>query len=136
MSAVNAMSLRVMIVDDHKGFRSALRMILSTDPDIEVVAEAEDGVDALARAGEVSPDIVCMDVSMPRMNGIEATRELLLARPGVKVIGLSAYAEAQFVREMANAGAVGYVVKGDAGQNLLPAIHAVANQLTYFKAEE
>lgn len=116
---------RVMLVDDHRLFREALRSMLETDPDIEVVAEAGDGEEALRRAAEVHPDVVCMDVRMPVLNGIEATRRLVAAQPGVRVIAVSSYTEKHLVQEMMNAGAVKYVSKDDAGTDLVSAIHGV-----------
>ena len=129
------MKLRVMIVDDHLVFRGALRLVLEFDPDIEVAAEAEDGYAALARAAELPLDVVCMDINMPGMNGIEATRRLIAAHPTLKVIGLSAFTELHFVLEMVDAGAVGFITKGDAGDTLLAAVRAVAGQRTYFCPE-
>lgn len=130
------MKLRVMIVDDHLMFRTALRLVLEADAGVEVVGEAEDGQEAVARCDQTLPDVVCMDINMPRMNGIEATRQLVAAHPGIKVIGLSAYIDLHFVQEMVNAGAVGFITKSDAGDSLLPAIHTVAEeQRTYFCPE-
>ncbi|MBI4294260.1 MAG: response regulator transcription factor [Betaproteobacteria bacterium] len=129
------MKQRVLIVDDHKMFREALKYILGGTPDIEVVAEAGDGTEALARAGETHPDIVCMDVNMPGPNGIETTRQLLAAQPGVKVIGLSAYSGKEYVLGMLDAGAVGYVTKDEAGNELLQAIRSVALGQTYLCPE-
>ena len=119
------MKLRVMIVDDHRIFRRALAQTLADDPDIEVVAEAGDGIEALARAADCLPDVVCMDISMPRLNGIETTRLLLQAQPQIKVIGLSAFVEQRLVQDMLAAGAVGYVNKAEAAVELLAALKAV-----------
>ena len=119
------MKLRIMVVDDHRIFRQALVETLADDPEIEVVAEAADGAEALTRAQACRPDVVCMDISMPRMNGIEATRLLLVAQPQLKVIGLSASDEHYLVSDMLAAGAVAYVNKADAGQELLEKIHAI-----------
>ena len=121
------MKLRVMIVDDHRAFRRALAQTLADDPGVEVVAEAGDGIEALARAAACLPDVVCMDISMPRLNGIEATRLLLAAQPQVKVIGLSAYVEQHLVQELLAAGAVGYVNKAEAAMELADAIKAVSS---------
>ncbi len=117
--------LRIMVVDDHRIFRQALVETLADDPAIEVVAEAGDGAEALTRAAACQPDVVCMDISMPHMNGIEATRLLLAAQPQIKVIGLSASDEHYLVSDMLAAGAVAYVNKANAGQDLLAKIHTI-----------
>lgn len=129
------MKLRVMIADDHTIFRGALRMVLEADPETDVVAEAADGEEAVQLATTTQPDVVCMDINMPRMNGIEATRQLLAAHPGIKVIGLSAYTDLHFVQEMVDAGAVGFVTKGEAGDSLIFAIRRVMAGETYFCPE-
>ena len=129
------MKLRVMIADDHTIFRGALRMVLEADAETDVVAEAADGEEAVQLAATTQPDVVCMDINMPRMNGIEATRQLLAAQPGVKVIGLSAYTDLHFVQEMVDAGAVGFVTKGEAGDSLMFAIPRVMAGETYFCTE-
>lgn len=129
------MKLKVLLADDHKMFREALRSMLAKETEIEVVAEVGDGRDVLIAAAKTKPDIVCMDVSMPGLNGVEATRRLVAAQPGVKVIGLSAYSDKRFVMEMLNAGAAGYVTKGDAGDELLRAIQAVRKNQTYLCPE-
>ncbi len=125
------MTLRVVLADDHQMFRQALRAMLEKDADIEVVAEAGDGHELLRLAKQTQPDIVCMDVGMPGMNGIEATRQLLSSNPGIKVIGLSAFADQHFVMDMLNAGAMGYVTKAEAGDELLRAIRSVQVNRTY-----
>lgn len=125
------MKLRIVLADDHQMFRHALRALLENDPGIEVVGEAADG-EALLRLVEQTPvDIVCIDIGMPGMNGIEATRRLHAVRPDIRVIGLSAYADRQFVIDLLNAGAHGYVTKADAGDELLRAIHNVRQGRTY-----
>ena len=122
------MKLRVLLAEDHAMFRAALRMTLQSAPDIEVVGEAEDGQQALASLDHVVPDIVCMDINMPVMDGIEATRRLLEIHPHVKVIGLSAHDDPVPIEALIKAGAVGYVIKSDAGTRLLAAIRmAVAS---------
>ena len=125
------MKLRVLIVDDHKLYRDALREILASQPNIEIVAEAGNGLEGLARASETAPDIVCMDVSMRGMNGIDATRRLVEVQPGVKVIALSLHSVKEYILAMLKVGARSYLTKGEAGQHLLPAIRAVLAQQTY-----
>jgi DNA-binding NarL/FixJ family response regulator len=118
------MRLRVALIDDHPPFRERLRALLEEDPNIEIVAEASSGQEILDIALTTEIDVACMDISMPGMNGIEATRRLLAIKPGVRVIGLSAYADPHYVEAMMDAGAVGYFTKGDADDSLL---HAMIN---------
>jgi DNA-binding NarL/FixJ family response regulator len=116
------MKLRVALVDDHQRYRERLRALLEEDPNIEIVAETSSGHELLAIAVTTEIDVACMDISMSGMDGIEATRRLLAIRPGVRVIGLSAYADSHYVEAIMDAGAVGYFTKGDAGDLLLYAM--------------
>ncbi|HEX6733210.1 MAG TPA: response regulator transcription factor [Azonexus sp.] len=125
------MSVRILLADDHQLFREALRVLLEKESSLEVVAETGDGLEVLPLAQELSPDIVCMDISMPGMNGIETTRRLRTACPGIKVIGLSAFSDQRYILEMLNAGAAGYVTKAAAGDQLLQAIDAVRREERY-----
>ena len=125
------MTLRVLLADDHQLLRDALRLLLQQQKDIEVVGHASDGNEVLRLARQTQPDVVCMDIGMPGMNGIEATEQLLAIRPNIKVIGLSAYADQRFILDMLKAGAAGYVTKTAAGDELLRAIRAVAREQTY-----
>ncbi|WP_124704377.1 response regulator [Sulfuriferula multivorans] len=129
------MTMRVLLVDDHKLLREALRYLLNMEEDIEVVGEAGNARDALDVAARVDPNIVIMDISMPGMDGIEATRQLIAQQPGVKVIALSGHSEWDFVDEMLNAGASGYVSKAAPGNELLNAIRAVQRNEPYFCPE-
>lgn len=117
--------MRVLLADDHKMFRHALRLVLEKEPNIEVVGEAGNGQELLALAHQTTPDVVCMDISMPVMDGVDATRRLLAIRPGVKIIGLSAFTDQYYVMEMMNAGAAGYVTKGEAVEEIVRAINTV-----------
>jgi DNA-binding NarL/FixJ family response regulator len=128
------MTLRVALVDDHQPFRDRLRALLTRDTDITIVAEAGSGQQLLEIARTTEMDVVCMDISLPRMSGIEATRRLLAMRPGVRVIGLSAYAEPHYVQAMLNAGAAGHFTKGEAGEGLLEAIRTATPQRPSFGA--
>ena len=125
------MKLNIVLADDHQMFRHALRALLEKEPNLNVVAEAADGEALLRIIGEQAVDIVCIDIGMPGMNGIEATRRLLALRPDIRVIGLSAYADRQFVIDLLNAGALGYVTKAEASEELLRAIHHVQQGRTY-----
>lgn len=129
------MKTRVLLADDHAIFREALRTMLMTDPEVEVVAEVGDGGEVVARARQTKPDVVCMDIEMPGLNGIEATRRLIAALPGVKVIALTAHSDQRSVVEMLNAGAAGYVCKSGAADELLRALKSVRRNQTYIASE-
>jgi two-component system NarL family response regulator len=116
-------SVRVVLVDDHQPFRERLRALLQRDRHIEIVGETSSGSDLLEIVRATEVDVVCMDIRLPGMTGIEATRRLLALRPDVRVIGLSAYAEPHYVEGMLDAGAAGHFTKGDVGDALLRAIH-------------
>ncbi|MEJ2656720.1 MAG: PAS domain-containing protein [Desulfobacterales bacterium] len=113
---------RVLIVDDHQIVREGLARLLEAESDIEVIGQAADGPEAIALAGKLEPDIVLMDINLGEMDGIEATRRLLAANPEVKVIGLSLHADKSVADAMRKAGAVSYVTKGGASENLIKAI--------------
>jgi two-component system NarL family response regulator len=125
------MKQRVLLADDHQLFREALRSLLEKDPQFEIVAETGDGIDVIRMARETVPDIVCMDVNMPGMNGIETTRQLKAAWPDVKVVALSAYCDQRYVLDMINAGALAYVTKAAASVELLRAIESVSGNRSY-----
>lgn len=119
------MKTRIVLADDHRMFRQALRAMLESEPGVEVVGEASDGIELLQIAQQTLPDVVCIDIGMPNLNGIEATRRLLALHPAIKVIGLSAYNDRDFILDMLKAGASGYVTKNEAGDELLRALKAV-----------
>jgi len=129
------MTIRVLLVDDHLMFREALHQMLSQDPSIQVVGELGDGAGILEAMAQFQPDVVVMDVSMPNVNGIEATRRLLASHPEAKVVALSGFSYKQFVVEILDAGASGYVVKTAAAQQLIQAIGSVAAGHTYLCSE-
>lgn len=129
------MTYRVLLADDHDLFRQALRQTLEAVSDIEVVAEAVNGLAAIESARVVLPDVVCMDVNMPGLDGIDATLRLLDVQPAVKVIGLSAHFDLRLVARMIGAGAHGYVIKHSAGVELVLAIHTVTQHQTYLSPE-
>lgn len=126
------MTLRILLVDDHKMFRDALRALLEREPGLLVVAEASHGAEALLLTEQCRPDIVCMDIGMPGINGIETTRQLMQAHPLLKVIALSTFAEKSFVLDMLKVGAAAYVTKAEASEELLRAIDAVQRNRSYF----
>ena len=119
-------ALRVMIVDDHRVVREGLRMALEVEEDIEVVAEAGDGSEAVAKAQDVRPDLILMDVAMPTMSGIDACHEIKDLLPDTRVVMLTASAAEESVTEALLAGAHGYVLKAAGRDDLLQAIRAVA----------
>lgn len=129
------MTIRVLLVDDHQIMREGLKAILAEEPMIDVVGEADDGRQAVELAASLSPDIVVMDVGMPSMNGIEATRKIRARHPGVGVIALSMYSDKRYVDNMLDAGAGGYVLKESAGEDLLRAVQAVATGKGYLSPE-
>jgi two-component system NarL family response regulator len=129
------MKLRILLADDHQMFRDALKSLLKNTANIEVVAETGNGADVLGLVRETSPDIVCMDIGMPGMNGIDTTRRVVAACPGVKVIALTAFSGRQYVADMMNAGASAYVTKAGAGEELLRAIEAVQHGRHYYCSE-
>ena len=125
------MSIRVLLVDDHKIVRQGLRALLEKQQDIEVVAEAEDGRDAVRLAAEMAPDVVIMDITMPDLNGVEAAKQILNKSPDIKIVALSIHSDALFVTEMLKSGAVGYLLKDCAFEELVRAIRAVLDNKTY-----
>jgi two-component system NarL family response regulator len=129
--APHPMKMRILIVDDHKMLRGALCQLMQSQPDMEVVGQSSDGHDIVALAQETVPHLVCMDIGLPGMNGIELTRMLLQALPHLKVVALSAYSDKLHVLDMINAGAKGYVTKVEDGEELLRAIRAVYNGRLY-----
>jgi DNA-binding NarL/FixJ family response regulator len=121
-----ASHVRVVLVDDHALVRQGFRRILEDDPDITIVGEAGNGLDAIAVVKKSDPDVVVMDMSMPEMNGLHATMELVKQRPGTKVLILSMYSDEQYVRNALDAGARGYILKNAIDNDLTRAVKAVA----------
>ena len=106
------MKTKVLIVDDHRVFLDGLKALINRESDMEVVGDAENGHKAIESAREVQPDIILMDVKMPVMDGIEATRRILAEMPGVKILALSMYSDDGFTAGVMKAGALGYILKG------------------------
>jgi DNA-binding NarL/FixJ family response regulator len=128
-------SIRVVLADDHRMILAALRAMLDKEADIAVVGEASDGLALLELVAQEAPDVAVVDIGMPGMNGIEATRRMISAWPRLNVIALSAYTDKRFVLEMLNAGARGYLVKASAGDELARAIRAIVQGRTYLCPE-
>jgi DNA-binding NarL/FixJ family response regulator len=114
--------LRVLIADDHRIVRAGLVALLATSTEIEVVGQASDGLEAIELSGRLAPDVVLMDVTMPRLNGIDATRRLHRQQPHVRVIGLSMHDSREIFDAMIQAGASGFVTKGAPPQSVIDAI--------------
>lgn len=129
------MSIRVILVDDHAMVREGLVAVLERDPDIEVVAQAFDGASAIETARRLAPDVVIMDIGMPDMNGIEAARRILADNPAVRVVALSAYPDRGYVMGMLDTGALGYVLKAGASEELVRAVRAAAAGRHYLSSE-
>lgn len=123
--------MNILLVDDHQLMRQGLRALLEREDDLCVVGEAADGQSALELAPRLRPDLVLMDVSMPGLNGIEATRRLLTLLPRTRVIGLSMNGDRRYVQAMFEAGAWGYLLKNSASEELIRAIRAVARDEKY-----
>jgi DNA-binding NarL/FixJ family response regulator len=125
------MSIKIILADDHKLMREGLKSLLNQQADISVVAQADNGRETVQLAERMEPDVVVMDVSMPDLNGIDATRQIISRVPRTRVIGLSMHSDRQFVVEMLRAGAAGYMVKDSAFEELASAIRTVARGQTY-----
>lgn len=120
------MTIQVLLVDDHAMFREALSMMLNAEPEVHVVGELGNATEINATVARLKPDVVVMDISMPSVNGMVATRHLRAEFPAVQVVALSAFNYKKFVMEMMEAGAIAYVVKSAAGEQLLRAIKSAA----------
>jgi len=119
------MPIKIIIADDHRLFREGLVNLLSDSKDIEILAQAENGMDVIAKAKELNPDVIIMDIGMPVLNGVEATVKLLKELPAIKVIALSMHSDKQYIKGMLEAGASGYLFKNCAYDELIEAIHTV-----------
>src|SRR4030081_2647213 len=118
--------IRVLLADDHAMVRQGFRLILAAQPDMEIIGEAGNGREAVELAEKLHPDVVVMDVAMPELNGIEATRRLATASPRSRVLALSMHKDSVYVREILRAGARGYLLKDSIDNDLLAAVRAVA----------
>jgi two-component system, NarL family, response regulator NreC len=127
--------IRVVLADDHKLLREGIASLINAQPDIEVVGDADDGLKALSLVAKLSPDIVIMDIGMPNLNGIDATRLLTVENPNVKVIALSMHSDRRYVIGMLKAGAMGYLLKDCAFDEFLKAIREVFAGYVYLGTE-
>jgi DNA-binding NarL/FixJ family response regulator len=127
-------TLKILIADDHKMVREGLRLLIDSQPNMRVVGEAANGREVLVKARELNPDVVVMDLSMPELNGLQATEQLLLQAPATKVVALTANEDESYLRQLCKVGAAGYVLKRSAGDELVKAIGLVAAGGVYFEA--
>ena len=118
--------IRILLADDHAVVRQGFRMILGAQSDLEIVGEAGNGREAVELAATLKPDVVVMDVTMPELNGIEATRRLTAENPHIRVVALSMHKDSVYVREILRAGARGYLLKDSVADDLVAAVRAVA----------
>ena len=125
--------IRIMLVDDHDVVRTGLKSLLSVETDMEVIAEAANGAEAIEKISSVSPDVIVMDITMPTMDGMEATRQISKKFPENKVLALTVHEDKQYFFEMLAAGAKGYITKQAAGEELVSAIRAVASGNVYLQ---
>ena len=126
------MDIRVLVADDQKAMRDIVTGLIGRQPGMDVVAVAENGRDAVKLARELRPDVVVMDINMPVLNGIDATRLIVNEFPDIKVLGLSIYSDCSFVEGMLDAGAAGYLLKDQVYEELIQAIRSVVADRIYF----
>jgi DNA-binding NarL/FixJ family response regulator len=129
------MAIKIILADDHRIIREGLRALLEKEPGVEVIAEAADGRTTVKLCRELVPDVVIMDITMPDLNGIEATHQILTEMPEIKVIALSMHSDKRFVSEMLNAGALAYLLKDAAFEELSDALRAVNSNQFYLSAQ-
>jgi DNA-binding NarL/FixJ family response regulator len=125
-------NLRILIADDHDLMRRGLKSLLESHPGWSICAEAHTGREAVAKAEELRPDIVILDITMPELNGVEAARRILKASPNTEVLVLSVHYSDQLIRDILEAGVRGYIVKSDSDRDLVIAIETLANHKPFF----
>ena len=126
---------RIMIVEDHTLLREGLSTIIASDPDLEVVGGADNGLDAVRQAVALKPDLILMDINMPVMNGTEALIDIKKRDPSIKIMMLTAHKAEEYIRDCLQSGADGYVLKHATREELMMAIHKVLNGKTYLSQE-
>ena len=127
--------LRIFLADDHEVVRSGIRSILNTQPGWEICGEAANGREAVEKVATLKPDVVVIDIGMPELNGLEATRQIIKAHETAKVLILTVHESHQVVREVLDAGARGYILKSDAGRDLISAVQALQRNKTFFTSK-
>jgi len=126
---------RILLVEDHTLLRQGLRALLSTDPNLEVIGEADNGKEAIRLAGTLEPQLILMDLSMPGLNGTESIAEIKRRNPGIKVLVLTVHKADEYIREALHAGADGYVLKNATHDELMLAIRSILNGKTYLSPD-
>ncbi len=129
------MPVRILVADDHEVVRGGLRTLLESQPGWEVCGEAGTGREALQKAKQLKPDVIVLDITMPDLDGLQATRQILRAAPKAEVLILSMHESEQVVREVLDAGARGYVMKSDAARDLVAAVDALRRHKPFFSAK-
>lgn len=129
------MSFRILVADDHEVVRRGLCALLQAQLDWEICGEAADGREALEKTQKLKPDVVILDIGMPSLNGLEATRQILKLNPQTKILILTLHDSDQVVREVLNAGARGFLLKSDAARDLVAAVEALRRDKTYFTSK-
>lgn len=129
------MKIKVLLVDDHQLFREGIATLLFSAENIEVIAQAEDGTDAMDKVKHYKPDVVLLDIAMPRMNGIEATKKIKNLNPAIKIITLSMHSDKQYVKGVLEAGADGYLLKNCTYRQLTDAIQSVYDGKKYLSQD-
>ncbi len=125
------MNITVLLADDHRMVREGFRLLLETQPDIKVIGEAGNGREAVRQAAKLAPDIILMDIAMPELNGIEATKQIIEAHSSAKIIILSMYSTTQHIFRALKAGAKGYILKESAGDDIIKAVRTVHSGKTF-----
>ncbi len=128
-------TLRILVADDHEIVRQGIRALLLVHPGWEVCGEAADGREAVKKAAELKPDIAIMDIGMPNLNGLSAARQILHHNPQTKVLILTMHSSEQVLREVLDIGAQGYLLKSDAGRDLMTAVEALQRNRTFFSSK-
>ena len=127
--------VRIMVADDHEVVRRGLRALLEAQPNWQVCAEAADGRDVVKKAAELKPDVIVLDIAMPNLNGLEATRQLVKMDPAARVLILTLDDSEQLIRDVLSAGARGFLLKSDAARDLVSAVDALRQDKTYFTSK-
>ncbi len=125
-------TLTILLAEDHAVVREGLRSLLETTPEFKVVGQAETGLEAVALAEQLKPDVIVMDIAMPGLNGCEATRQIIARNPAARILALSAHSDEEYVARLAAAGALGFMEKQSSGELLLRAIREVGAGKAYF----
>src|SRR5213082_956936 len=128
-------ALRIFVADDHEVVRKGLMSLLHAQPEWKICGEAGDGRVAMEKAQRLKPDVIILDIGMPSLNGLEATRQILKTNPHARVLILTLHDSDQVVREVLNAGARGFLLKSDAARDLVAAVEALRRDKTYFTSK-